>query len=121
MTCHITQPQHAAAGAGADGASASSGSSSGSTSGSAPSSAPPHSMALCYNDCKWPTTNPVSQASNSLCQDGGAGAEYSMCPLGHDCADVRAPSPVEGDALALRFAHARVPACPRDLKHALTL
>ena len=35
-------------------------------------------------------TNACSYANNGACGDGGAGAEYSSCAFGTDCATARA-------------------------------
>lgn len=40
----------------------------------------PDSYSRCYNTC-WGST------SDGVCDDGGPGAEYSVCSLGYDCAD----------------------------------
>lgn len=51
-------------------------------------SGPPGAVSICVDDCHSP--NGHTNANNGLCNDGGAGAEYSgwvNCPIGHDCTD----------------------------------
>eukprot|EP00966_Prymnesium_polylepis_P124449 2877984-Prymnesium_polylepis.1 len=45
---------------------------------SPPPPAPPDND-MCTNTCTW--------ASDGYCDDGGPGAEYTLCPLGFDCYD----------------------------------
>ena len=38
-----------------------------------------NAQSLCENTCRWP--------SDTECDDGGPGAEYSGCTFGSDCVD----------------------------------
>jgi hypothetical protein len=50
------------------------------------------SFSVCEDDCERPKYTPdgvkvIDFSSDSTCDDGGPGAEFATCPLGHDCAD----------------------------------
>ncbi|KAL1528129.1 hypothetical protein AB1Y20_009493 [Prymnesium parvum] len=53
----------------------------------APSPSPPQSPGVCYEDCAY--------SSDTDCDDGGPGAEFSLCSYGADCIDCghRPPRP----------------------------
>ena len=58
----------------------------------------PHGDALCEDTCD-------SFANDGVCDDGGPGADYDICPLGSDCADcgtriAPAPSPPQSPLAA---------------------